>query len=102
MELITNTTAIEPVANPLDGMKVFPQPAVDHVTFQLAQAPHQPTYINFYNLLGRSVGAYQLSETNLLILDTSYWPAGTYVYTISQRDKPMLKKGKMLIVHVED
>jgi Bacterial Ig domain/Secretion system C-terminal sorting domain len=103
MELIAiNTGVTEPVANPLDGMKIFPQPAVDHLTFQLAKAPHQPTYINFYNMLGRNVAAYELLETNLLIFDTSYWPAGTYVYTISQNDKPLMKKGKVQIVHVDD
>lgn len=103
MELIPVNTGITPVvANPLDGMKVFPQPAVDHVTFQFAQAPHKPTYIRFYNMLGRSVGSYVLSETNLLIMDTSYWPAGTYVYTISQDDKPLMKKGKMIVVHIDD
>ena len=102
MELIAATTGIAPVANPLDGLKIFPQPAVDHLTFQMAQAPHRPTYINFYNMLGRNVAAYEIYETNLLILDTSYWPAGNYVYTISQDGQPLLKKGKIVIVHIDD
>lgn len=102
MELISLTGIADPVANPLDGLKIFPQPAVDHLTFQLAQPPHQPTYISFYNMLGRNVGSYVLSETNLLIFDTSYWPAGTYVYTIGQKDKPLMKKGKVVVARVED
>ena len=102
MELIAATTGIAPVTNPLDGLKIFPQPAVDHLTFQMSQAPHRPTYINFYNMLGRNVAAYEIYETNLLILDTSYWPAGNYVYTISQDGRPLLKKGKIVIVHIDD
>jgi hypothetical protein len=99
MELIAATTGIGPVANPLDGMKIFPQPVAGHLTVLLAQAPHQPTYITFYNMLGRNIGAYELYETNQLILDTSYWPAGTYVYTISQDGKNLMKKGKIVVVH---
>lgn len=50
-------------------------------------------------MMGRNAGAYELSETTLLILDTSYWPAGAYAYIISQNGKPLMKKGKIVVVH---
>lgn len=102
MQLMTTTGIINPSANPTAGMKIFPVPAADHLTLQFAQAPHERTRINFYNLLGRNVAAYEICETSLLILDTSYWPVGTYVYTISQQDKPLLKKGSISVVHIDD
>ena len=83
----------------LEGLKVFPQPGSSQVSFAFSHPPHQPTYIRFYNTLGRNVGAFMLAETDFFLLNTSYWPAGAYVYTISQDDGGILKRGIMTIVH---
>jgi len=83
----------------LNDLKVYPQPASMQVMFAFSHPPHEPTYIRFYNSLGRNVGAFMLAETDLFTLNTSYWPAGAYVYTISKETTGILKRGIMAVVH---
>jgi len=84
----------------LDGMKIFPQPANDDMEFAFAHPPHALTFIKLYNAQGRQLYVYGMAETNVLYLDVSTWPSGTYLYTIvSQEQGTVLKSGKISVVH---
>jgi hypothetical protein len=98
MEIVGATTGIDEGHTFLNNFKLMPQPADGQITFLFAVAPHAITSINIYNMLGRHVGDYQLAETHELTMNASYWPAGNYVYSISQGNE-ILKNGKFQIVH---
>jgi hypothetical protein len=102
MEVInTSTAGISDLSSAfLDGLKVFPQPANQAINFQFGSAPHTVTLIKLYNVSGELLYVYALSETSLLSVNVSSWPAGDYLYSIvSQEHSKVLKNGKFSVVH---
>lgn len=97
---VTSITIIHPAGitapTELPELKVFPVPATNAVNFSFAAPPHITTYISIYTIDGREVGDYMLAETSNFVLNTTYWPDGNYVYTISQGNG-ILKNGKFVV-----
>lgn len=84
----------------IDGLKIFPQPANNEMTFQFAHPPHAITLVKLYNIAGQQLFVYALAETSLLKVDVSTWPPGEYLYSIvSQENSKTLKSGKFSVVH---
>ena len=82
----------------MDGLRVYPVPADDHIIFQFANTLHTPTYISIYDAEGRSGGNYQMLETKELNITSTYLPAGAYFYSITQRGG-VVRKGQFTVLH---
>ena len=101
MILLPPTAVAQPLdISFLDGMKVFPVPANNQVTFQFFHAPGAITLIKLYDITGRQLYVYAIAQTNILNLDVSSWPTGEYMYSIvSRQQSKMLKSGKFTVIH---
>ena len=101
MEVIHVTNIPEPEGSSfLDNMKIFPQPADQDLEIAFDHPPHALTLIKLYSITGQQLFVYGLAETNVLYLNVSEWPTGTYLYSIvSQEQGKLLKSGSISVVH---
>jgi hypothetical protein len=93
---LPHASGIASETNPLPELKIFPQPASTAVNFAFENAPHVVTYISFYTISGKPVGDFMMAETSDLVLNTTYFASGVYLYTISQ-GKGILKSGEFVV-----
>ena len=82
----------------LSGMRVYPIPSDDLISFEFADKPHTPVYIIISDVMGRSGGQYQLSETRKLDITSTYLPDGVYYYTI-KTENATLRTGQFNVIH---
>lgn len=79
-------------------IKTFPVPANDYINFSLSTYPDAPIQIILSDALGRSAGQYQMLNTLQLKVNTDWFPAGMYYYTILQKSK-LIKTGTFAVAH---
>jgi type IX secretion system substrate protein len=78
-------------------ISVFPNPATNHVNFELSDKPSSPVYITISDEIGRLGGQYQMLESTNLNINTRYLPRGKYYYNIRQ-DEKTIKTGSFVLV----
>jgi Secretion system C-terminal sorting domain len=66
-----------------DGMKIYPNPATNHLLVELGKGLDEDGWIIMTNTLGVQVLSERVSEgTEAIPLDTAHLPAGTYFLTL--------------------
>jgi hypothetical protein len=95
---IVSPAAVGAVKAESIDIKAFPNPANQDVNFALSAYPDAPIQIVLSDALGRSAGQYQLQNSLTLKVNTDWFPAGIYYYTVLQKDK-VLKTGAFSVAH---
>jgi len=95
---IVSPAAVGAVKGTSIDIKAFPNPANEDVNFSLSAYPDSPVQIILSDALGRSAGQYQMQNTLNLKVNTDWFPAGIYYYTVFQKDK-VLKTGAFSVAH---
>lgn len=90
--VVTNIETVIP--NPLDQIKIFPNPATQHIVFTLSPTVKEFDFILF-DMLGREVRNISGLRNNELVLNRKNLEAGIYVYQIKD-EKGNIKVGKVI------
>ena len=78
------TLSIENILNELQQLFVYPNPIKDLITIKLNSLKNESLKFRIYNLLGQSVGDFELTSNNLQ-LDLSHLSNGVYYYNIKNK-----------------
>lgn len=73
------------------GVSVFPNPAKDQVNFVATSVDAEEVVV--FDLTGKKIDAYLLNDKKVKIYTTSY-AAGIYTYSVLDKDKKILSRGK--------
>ena len=90
--VVTNTGKI--IANPLNEIKVFPNPATRQAVFTVPSTVQEFDFILF-NMLGQQVRNINGLRNNELVVDRNQLEAGIYIYQIKDKEGNV-KTGKVI------
>ena len=86
----TQSLSIENILGELQQLFVYPNPVKDFITIQLNSIKNESLKFIVYNLLGQSVGDFELTSNNLQ-LDLSHLSNGVYYYSIKNKGELILR-----------
>ncbi len=75
----------------LDQLSIFPNPATDRITIDMAGYQDEIEQVTLYNVLGKAVSSSPVN-TQSLVLDISDHPAGIYLVTFVFRDRAAMSQ----------
>jgi len=78
------TLSVENILNELQQLFVYPNPIKNIITIQLNSLKNEFLKFSIYDLLGQSVGDFELTSNNLQ-LDLSHLSNGIYYYNIKNK-----------------
>ena len=90
--VVTNIDKI--ISNPLDEMKVYPNPATQQAVFNLPPSVQNFDFV-LYDMLGREVRNINGLRNNQLVLERKQLEAGIYIFKISD-EAGNIKTGKVI------
>lgn len=95
---IVSPTAVNAVSAEKLSIKSYPNPANEAVNFSLSNYPDAAVQVILSDALGRSAGKYQMLNALNLKVNTDWFPAGIYYYTVMQKNN-ILKTGSFAVAH---
>jgi len=87
---ILNCSSIEE-NNPFSSLVIYPNPADTYIQFELPEGLHQTAAIYLFSIDGKIISSTIWQENNLLRLDVSSFPAGTYIVQINSDSTSVTK-----------
>lgn len=90
-----NTTAIEDLVNPLEGIKVYPNPMNDQTSILIPYGVGQVDF-SLFNALGQPVKRLENIDGQLIQLERGNMISGMYIYRVEDREGNFIS-GKILI-----
>jgi len=89
---LLNTVGITDVLTPEVAVHTFPNPATDHIRFELDKVIPD-TQLFIYDSMGKQITTFKV-PTNTHKLDISMWNAGTYYFLLKNEKRNNLSSGQ--------
>jgi hypothetical protein len=83
-----STAAERPQLESVAGIRTFPQPFATHVTVDLRTLPSSVSRLEVTDIAGKLLMTQTISGNRLLTLETSDFPAGTYLLRVYAQGQP--------------